>query len=257
MKATPEAIDLWLACYDEITDPELHLAYRGMLDPVERIREPRFYFARDRLRYLVTRAMVRLVLSSYVEVAPQDWRFSANAHGRPFAVNTAARAAGLTFNISHTRDMIVVAVTANRVMGVDVENVIARPVSIGVAHRFFSPSEATSLAAISRDRQQYRFFEYWTFKESYIKARGLGLSLPLDKFSFHYPDEHRVALSIDPGLADDAGRWQFWQFQPRPDYLVALCAERIDAPATRINVRQIVPAVGEITLAPNFLRTSE
>ena len=50
-------------------------------------------------------------------------------------------------------------------------------------------------------QQQYRFFEYWTFKEAYIKARGMGLSLPLDKFSFQYPDDHAVEIAIDPELA--------------------------------------------------------
>jgi 4'-phosphopantetheinyl transferase len=140
---------------------------------------------------------------------------------------------------------------------VDVENVRAREVLIDIADRFFAPAEVSALAAVSPHQQQDRFFEYWTFKESYIKARGMGLSLPLDKFSFHYPTDRAVNIEIHPELADDPARWQFWQFRPSPEYLVATCAERIGGQAPSITVRQIIPMMGEKSLAPEFLRTSE
>jgi 4'-phosphopantetheinyl transferase len=254
---TPGEIHLWLVYYDEILDERLQLAYRELLDPAEKERESRFYFAKDRLRYLVTRALVRTALSCYAHINPREWVFSANAYGRPEIANAQARDTGLTFNISHTHSLVVLGVTRARALGVDVENFRAREVSLEIADRFFAPQEVAALAATPPQRQQYRFFEYWTFKESYIKARGIGLSLPLDRLSFHYPDDNAVEIAIDPELADESSRWQFWQFRPRPEYLVAICAERIGSPSTRLIVRQAIPMQSEKIFEPEFLRVSE
>jgi 4'-phosphopantetheinyl transferase len=251
-----DEIHLWLASYDEIADERLHAAYRELLDPAERAQEPRFYFPRDRRRYLVTRALVRSVLARYLAIDPRECRFSTNAYGRPDIANPQPGEGGLSFNISHTHSLIVLGVSRGRALGVDVENVRAREVSLEIADRYFAPPEVTALAARPPHEQQFRFFEYWTFKESYIKARGMGLSLPLDKFSFHYPDDRSVEIAIDPELADDPGRWQFWQFQPAPEYLVAICAERTGAQAPSLIVRQAVPMRSEQAVAPDFLRVS-
>jgi 4'-phosphopantetheinyl transferase len=254
---TPAEIHVWLVFYDEISEERLHSAYRELLSAAEKEQEPRFYFARDRRRYLITRALVRTVLSRYVSIRPEEWVFSTNAYGRPDIVNAQARDACLSFNISHTHSLIVLGVTTHRALGVDVENFRAREVSIDIADRYFAPQEVAALAAVPPHQQQYRFFEYWTFKEAYIKARGMGLSLPLDKFSFHYPDDHAVELAIDPELADDAARWQFWQFQPMPEYLVAICAERVGPQPPSLIVREAIPMVSEKQCAFEFLRISE
>src|SRR6185437_316076 len=253
---TPAEIHLWLAFYDEIADERLLSEYRALLNSEEKEQQSRFYFAKDRLRYLVTRALVRTVLSRYVSLEPGEWVFTVNAYGCPEIANAQGREACLSFNISHTDSLIVLGVTKSRALGVDVENFRAREISIDIADRYFAPIEVAALSAVSPHQQQYRFFEYWTFKESYIKARGMGLSLPLDKFSFHYPHDRAVEIAIDPELADDAARWQFWQFQPRPEYLAAICAERVDQP-TKLIVRQAVPMQSEKSFTPEFLRVSQ
>ena len=254
---TPEEIHLWLAFYDEITDERLLSDYLALLNSAEKEQQSRFYFAKDRLRYLVTRALVRTVMSRYVAIDPKEWVFSTNAYGCPEISNVQGREVFLSFNISHTDSLIVLGVTRRRALGVDVENFRAREVSIDIADRYFAPSEVTALNNVPPQQQQYRFFEYWTFKESYIKARRMGLSLPLDKFSFHYPNDHALEIAIDPELADDAGRWQFWQFQPRPQYLVAICAERVGDQPPRLLVHQTVPMLSEKSFTPEFLRVSK
>jgi 4'-phosphopantetheinyl transferase len=253
---TAAEIHLWLAFYDEINEEPLLSAYRDLLEDAEKKQEPRFYFAKDRRRYLVTRALVRTVLSRYAPIQPREWVFSANAYGRPDIVNVQAKDSCLSFNISHTHSLIVLGVTKGRALGVDVENFRARAAAIEIADHYFAPLEVAALAAVQRQQQQYRFFEYWTFKESYIKARGMGLSLPLDKFSFHYPDEQTVEIAIDPELADDPGRWQFWQLQPRPEYLVAICAERTCLGSPSLIVRETVPMLSEREIPCEFLRLS-
>lgn len=252
---TPAEIHLWLAFYDEIADERLLSDYLVLLNSEEKKQQSRFYFAKDWLRYLVTRALVRTVMSRYVSIDPREWVFSANAYGCPEIANPQGREVFLSFNLSHTGSLIVLGVTKRRALGVDVENFRAREVSIDIADRFFAPAEVAALNNVPPQQQQYRFFEYWTFKESYIKARGMGLSLALDKFSFHFPHDRALEITIDQELADDAARWQFWQFQPRPEYLVAICAERVDQP-TKLIVRQAVPMQSEKNFIPEFLRIS-
>jgi 4'-phosphopantetheinyl transferase len=254
--ASERRIDLWLAYYDRIDDEPLLARLHALLDETERQQQRRFLFADDRKRYLVTRALVRTVLSRYAPVAPRDWTFSKNGYGRPEIAATHTDAAGLCFNLSHSRGLVVLGVTAGAALGVDVENTRVRQVSEGIAERFFAPSEAAALARIPPEQQQERFFEYWTFKESYIKARGMGLSIPLDRFSFDYPHADAVRLSVLPGLDDDPGRWRFWQCRPSTEHLLAVCAERVAAEAPILSLRRIVPTVGDEALDVVLLRTS-
>lgn len=254
-------IDVWLTYYDEIVDDRQLDRLRLLLSDEEVAQESRFYFAHDRKRYLVTRAMVRMLLSRYAPIAPKHWAFTKNAYGRPAIadaiVDAEAQARGLTFNVSHTRGLIALAVTRGRELGIDVENVSTRAVSLEVAEHFFSASEVAELACVPPERQQDRFFEYWTFKESYIKARGMGLSLPLNRFSFGFPNHNAVSISIDPDLEDRADRWSFWQCRPTSDHLMAICAERHVDGAPTVSMRKFTPLSHEMPVIAPFLRRSE
>jgi len=250
-------VHVWLTDYAAIEDARLIDAYRELMAPEEREQETRFVFARDRRRYLVTRALVRSVLSRYADVAPDAWTFGTNAYGCPYARNPEAADSGLTFNLSHTHSLIALAVSRDRAVGVDIENHCEREVSIDIARSYFAPREVSDLAVVPREQQQYRFFEYWTFKESYIKARRMGLSLPLDGFAFHYPTPQGVGLEIAPALSDRADRWHLRQFRPEPDYLLALCAERTGVSAPQLKIRKAVPLAVETELALEVLRASE
>lgn len=250
-------IDIWLTFYDEISDERLLACMRGLLSDGERAQENRFYRPDDRKRYLVTRAAVRTVLSHYADVAPAEWQFTANAYGRPeLAPQHCACAPGLCFNISHTRGLISLAFSRQRALGVDVEHVTARTVSLDIAGHFFAPDEVRALADVAPAHSQHRFFEYWTLKESYIKARGMGLSLPLDGFSFEFPDPGSLRMSIAPALNDLPDRWFFTQYRLAAHYLLAVCAERGTGPLPTITVRSVIPTAGDRLLAPSVYRTS-
>ncbi len=254
-------IDIWLTYYDEIVDDDQLATLRFFLSDDEVAQESRFHFTDDRKRYLVTRATVRMVLSRYAHIAPEKWVFSKNAYGRPTIadaiVDSEAQARGLAFNLSHTRGLIALAVTRGRELGVDVENITARTVSLDVAERFFSPTEVAELSCVAPDRQQDRFFEYWTLKESYIKARGMGLSLPLDRFSFKFPHRSAVSMSIDPHLQDHADRWIFWQYRPTADFLMAICAERGIDDVPVVSIRKFTPLGNEVPMVTPLIRRSE
>ena len=250
-------IDLWLAFYDGIEDAGTLADMGALLSDAERRQQARFHFADDRKRYLVTRALVRSVLSHYAAVDPRDWVFVANDYGRPAIGNRHPDAQGLRFNLSHTRGLVVLAVGRDRELGVDVENVAARRVSPDIAAAFFSAREAADVAATPAARVHDRLLEYWTFKEAYIKARGMGLSLPLDKFTFHFPHARAVRLDIDPALDDHGDRWTFRQYRPGADYLLALCAQKTAGGPPAVTLREVVPTAGFQAFAGTVEKTSD
>jgi 4'-phosphopantetheinyl transferase len=246
------SIDLWLSYYDTAVD---EAAYLALLSAEEKAQQLRFRFADDRKRYLVTRALVRTVLSRYLPLSADAWQFANNRFGRPEIANRVAGADRLTFNLSHTRGVIALAIAWHSAVGVDVENVPERNMT-DIADRFFAAEEVAALRSLPEHQQQQRFFEFWTLKEAYIKARGMGLAIPLDKFHFRFADRRSLALVVHPELADDASRWQFWQLQLSPQQLLALCAER-RMPSPRLTVRKITPLADEQTLVADVLRTSD
>jgi len=243
----PDEIHLWCARHEEIRDPDLVAAYRRLLSPDERSRQGRFHFDRDRHRFLVTRAMVRTVLSHYAPIPPEQWEFASSPHGRPHIANADADAdcAGLTFNVSHTDGLIVLAVARAMRLGVDAESVSERTGILDIAAGSFAPDEVADLQALPADLRQLRFFEYWTLKESYIKARGEGLSIPLDQFGFSLPGERGIVLSTDPRQADIASTWRFQQFRLSPVHLLAVCSDIAPACTT---IRAVVPLCSEQVL---------
>jgi 4'-phosphopantetheinyl transferase len=253
----PDKVELWLAFCDEIADEGLLADYRRLLVEEERQKEARFYFARDRHRYLITRALVRTVLSRYAAVAPQDWRFVEDAYGRPQIINPDPATRRISFNISHTRSLVVLGVTRERALGVDTEDVHTRNAELGIADHYFAADEVAQLRATPPELQQTRFFEYWTLKESYIKARGMGLSLPLAQFGFDLSQPRSVRIGFHPPLIDDPARWIFWLWRARGDHHVAICAERAGGDAPQLSFTKIVPLRDAAPLQCEELRRSE
>jgi 4'-phosphopantetheinyl transferase len=250
------SIDVWLAFYDQIDEASL-AQFLQLLNPDERHRQVRFQLPDDRKRYLVTRGMARTVLSRYANVSPADWTFLADAFGRPrIADRHGDEACRLSFNLSHTRGLIAMAVTSRRAIGVDVEHIAGRQVSMGIAKRHFAAEESDELARVPEHLRQDRFFEYWTFKEAYTKARGLGLSMPLEKFGFQFPGGPVVRLVADPGLDDNVNRWRFWQCRPTLEHLLALCADMGEDAAPRVTIRRLTTSSTHAMFDLEFLKTS-
>ena len=213
--------------------------YLPLLSPAEHERMARLVFERNRRRFLLTRALVRTMLSRYATVAPADWQFIANVYGRPEILDRPSGVPDLRFNISHTDGLIACAVTIGREVGVDVEHV-GRRLTRDVAARFFAPTEVAHLQSLPEDQQARVFFDYWTLKEAYIKARGFGLALPLGDFAFHLSAVDAPAITFEPTLPDDPATWQFLQDWPTPTHRLGLAIRRTgdDLP---VRMRQVVP----------------
>jgi len=191
-----------------------------------------------RHQYLVTRALQRSVLSRYAAVAPCDWRFETNPWGRPEIVGPATPLP-LRINLSHADGFVACLVALGREVGVDVENVERSGSLLEIAERFFAPREVLALRALPVALQRYHFFDYWTLKESYIKARGMGLAIPLADFSFELGEPIRIRF--EPALPDDPARWQFQLFRPDPQHTLATCVSRLAGDTTQIVLRETIP----------------
>jgi 4'-phosphopantetheinyl transferase len=237
-----DEVHLWYLLPDAITDAGLLAAYDGLLAPAERARRDRYLFEHSRRESLLTRALVRATLSRYAPVAPAAWAFCENAYGRP-EIDPAAHGehVALRFNLSNTRGLIACVVARDRELGVDVEDTERASETVGIADRFFSPREVAALRALPAAQQRQRFFDYWTLKEAYIKARGMGLAIPLDQFSFLLDEGAPIRIAFDPRLGDDAATWQFAQFALAPGHRAAAAVRRGGGPDLRFVVRATVP----------------
>ncbi|HEV2270038.1 MAG TPA: 4'-phosphopantetheinyl transferase superfamily protein [Steroidobacteraceae bacterium] len=248
LAADSSRIDLWCTYISEISDGSLWPRYDTLLSADERAAQARLRFAKDQRRYLVTRSLVRTVLSRYAAVRPQDWAFSAGPRGRP-QISAPRAAPALEFNISHSADLVLLGVTSGRALGIDTESVVAREADIDGLNRYFAPEESAALLALAPRERRRRFFELWTLKESYIKARGLGLAIALDAFRFELAGERGLTLHMRPELGDSPDRWRLWQLALRCGYLAAVCAARGVQTAPHIVLREIVPLACEKIVA--------
>lgn len=215
-------IHLWQVNPDNITQPELLNKYKSLLSDDETIKQQRYKFSHDRHDALITRAFVRDLLSYYADIAPNDWRFDKGEKDKPEIVNPPLP---LRFNISHTKGLIICAVTLEDDIGCDVENTTRSNDVLAIANRYFSAIETKELFSLPEEQQRHRFFDYWTLKESYIKAWGLGLAIPLKDFSFNIADaiveknalftiKNVIGLSFAQHRVDNAGRWRNWLLYP-------------------------------------------
>jgi 4'-phosphopantetheinyl transferase len=252
-------IDVSCAFPDAIRDESLVCEYRRLLDDEERRREQRFRLQADRHRYVVTRALLRTTLSRVAPIAPEDWFFSANQFGKPHVANDVSNISGLSFNISHSENLVVLAVAWNRRVGIDAETIHLHPGTLELARHFFASIEADALSAECSELRHERFVEYWTLKESYIKARGMGLSIPLDHFWFCLDDHKHVRLAVSPELGDAPSRWYFWQVRLSADYIVAVCAETLPSVSSvsQLRFRQVVPLGPEQPIECSLIRASD
>jgi len=190
----------------------------------DRTRADRFRFESDRRRFCVARASLRLILGRYVKNKPGRLQLDIGEFGKPFFADQKA-SLGLHFNLSHSHRLALIAIARDREIGVDVEYMRRDFVTEDVATHFFSRAEVEQFRAVPAESKTGAFFNCWTRKEAYIKARGEGLSCPLDQFDVSVaPDAPAMLLNsrIDSG---EVARWSFQDLFPEPEYAATLAVE--------------------------------
>lgn len=215
-------VHLWQASLDE-RPPDL---FESFLSADELTRANRFHFVKDRSRFVVARGLLRNLLSAYLGVDCSDLRFSYGAQGKPFLVLDSP--VQINFNVSHTHGRAVFAFTRGRDLGVDLEYVSDDFDDELIANRFFSRAEVLTLRTVPADLRKQAFFNCWTRKEAYIKARGEGLSMPLNQFDVSLRPNEPAALQNNYRDEREVSRWSM-QAIPAPEgYVGALVVEGHD-----------------------------
>jgi 4'-phosphopantetheinyl transferase len=217
-----DEVHVWQSALDH--DPATVQRLEGLLDFDERGRAGRFYFRKDRERYIVGRGLLRMLLGQYLRVGPDAVRLWYTAHGKPVLVSEIGES-DLTFNVAHSDSLILYAVARGREVGVDLERLRPGVECRELAEWFFSPREAAELAAVPPEQQERAFFAGWTRKEAYIKALGLGMAVPLDRFAVSLAPDRAAALLAAEHDPAQLGRWELCELTPAPGYLGALAVE--------------------------------
>jgi 4'-phosphopantetheinyl transferase len=245
-------VHLWTCFLEDLRVKAMLDDYKFLLDDHERKQEANFVFAVDKIRYRVTRALVRIILSAYLSTEPRALCFDKNAFGMPYLRTSSTDLRNLHFNVSHTEGLITLAVSWGARVGVDVE--LCKPTQLlDVARSLFCPFEVRVIEDMPEQKRSRKFFELWTLKESYIKARGMGLSIPLDRFYFEVVGP-MLLLHRDLALKD-AAQWSFWQYE-FDHYLFAICRERIRHESPLVRSFSVLPLLEAKSFEPILLHAT-
>jgi 4'-phosphopantetheinyl transferase len=192
--------------------------FSALLSPDEAARAQQYRFDVHRRRFIVRHAALRMILATYSDIPPQALRFRVNQYGKPALERTMPHSP-LIFNLSHSDDLAVVAVSGVAELGVDIEHLRPMPDLQAIATRFFSPREQTTLLKLPQPDRLRAFYRCWTGKEAFIKALGMGLQFDLRRFDVSVaPDVPPALLRIDDDY--DCGRqWAVAALAPAAHYI--------------------------------------
>jgi 4'-phosphopantetheinyl transferase len=165
--------------YQEETNCQIE-SLQGILSDDELARSGKFHFEKDRKKFILTRGTLRKLLGSYLGKNPQQIRFNYTSFGKPFlAVDSENN--NLSFNLSHSGEVVLYAITQNQKIGIDVEQVGDHTDVMAIAKKFFSPGEIGEMEKANEKNRTQLFFRYWTRKEAFVKALGKGVSFPMER----------------------------------------------------------------------------
>ncbi len=184
-------------------------------------RAKRYYFQKDRDRFVVARGFLRAILSGYLRTEASQLRFRYNRHGKPELLDSQ----GLRFNVSHSDELALYAISHRREIGIDLERIRPELAGQAIAERFFSPREVASLRSLPESMRADAFFACWTRKEAYLKARGRGIVLGLDQFDVSLSPGEPAGLLRVVGHPEEAARWSLQELHPAAGYVAAVAVE--------------------------------
>jgi 4'-phosphopantetheinyl transferase len=237
----PGVVAVYYAGVDVLDrDPDARARAEAWLTREDRTRAARFRADADRRMFILGRVMARALVGAALGVAPGAWTWRDAPRGRP---EIAAPATPLQFNLSHSAGLVACALATGRAVGIDVEHLGRRPVDRQLVRRYCSAAEADDIDACG-DAWQQRFLRYWTLKEAYLKARGLGVSVPLAEIEFgevaggtHAAPRASIRIAFHGSLAGTDDRWTFALRQPTGDHILAVAADACDGGPVSIDLR--------------------
>ncbi|MGD8174754.1 4'-phosphopantetheinyl transferase family protein [Marinimicrobium sp. ARAG 43.8] len=236
-----QSIHLWLIDYRTVDLDDQRDNFEQWLSDDEREKLARYSRPALRDQQLITRAGVRAALSEYSDsVQPVHWAFEISERGKP-AVAGDGPIPELSFNLSHSGDWLALGVSVDLPIGVDLQRRDHNKPVTELAERFFSPEEAQTLLDLPAERQEAYFFQLWTLKEAYLKARGLGIAEGLDKACFDIDNNGLITASFDPVLNEAPDEWQFHYFELDDDYCLSVALKQPAAQDASPLIYKLVP----------------
>ena len=211
----PGAVHVWQTSWDIESKPVGR--FQDLLPPEEQARSVRYCFKEDRYRYIVGRGMLRTILAHFLRCRPLEVRFKYLENGKPVLSDDLAEMSGLSFNLAHSRQVVVCAVTRSLPVGVDVEYMREHIDQEAIARRFFSADETAALFAAPDMHRLALFYRFWACKEAYIKATGQGLS-QLGDVEIVLSSAHSMTFASLPG-------WSLYEFCPSSGYAAAVAVQ--------------------------------
>jgi 4'-phosphopantetheinyl transferase len=219
-----------------MADPAVVQAISRWLSTEETARWNRFRFEKDRQLYLTAHVLLRGVLSRYVSVHPAAWQFASGPQGKPAISSPAVEGQGLHFNLSHTQGLAAVGVSRLGEIGVDVEAV---PRTGNWTRHFLAPMELAQLDELPEPERTAAFIEFWTLREAYLKARGIGITSNSGEFGFRLVPGQAPIPWFAPSLREEPVEWRFWLDIPDLDHRAAVA---LRCPAAVPVSLQVFPA---------------
>ena len=207
----------------------------SMLSDVERMQYNRFRFPDDRQCYLAAHALIRGVLSTYIDSPPAAWTFEKNTRGKPEISNPGIPS--LRFNLTHTAGLAACVIALDNACGIDAEKLQKRNNLAGVAKRMFSEQEYGHVKDLTGTDQLEYFLEQWTLREAYVKARGIGISFPTRSLQFCDSSEKGINVKFAPDIDDNPSTWQFHIFRPTNSHVAAVALKLQPGTRKRIVAR--------------------
>jgi 4'-phosphopantetheinyl transferase len=222
---TDDEVHVWRA---DLSLSSLRLqALQDILAPDEQARAASFHLQKDQARFIAARGLLRVLLSRYLDLEPAHITFSYGGYGKPALTNALGQEI-VSFNMSHSGQLALYAITRGRKIGVDVECLQTGFAFDPIAERFFSPREVAALRALPPEVRPGAFFNGWTRKEAFIKARGQGLSLPLNQFEVSLAPGEPARLLYVAETPWEAARWSLQALEAGDGYAAAVAVEGHD-----------------------------
>jgi 4'-phosphopantetheinyl transferase len=215
-------VHVWKASLEAPHNDVNHFMRVLSADECDRAR--RFHFEKDRRHWIVAHGILRLLLGRYLDVEANELQFAINDYGKPALVQP-SRKSRLHFNLSHSGEIALYAFAYDRQVGIDVEHMRGSLDYEEVATHYFSSYECSVLRALPDSLREKAFYTCWARKEAYIKARGTGLSQPLDEFDVSLTPSEPAALLADRHDPEAPGRWSLCTLAPGDRYAGALAVE--------------------------------
>ena len=201
---------------------------KEFLSEDELLRSGKFHFEKDQNSFIIARGILRMILGGYLGMKPNELSFEYTSSGKPVLVHNNGDDK-ISFNLSHSTDVVLYAVTLNRNVGIDVESIRDTVDVVQIANRFFSASEIQSLDCIPEKQRPEKFFQYWTRKEAFLKATGEGVSFPMEQCNVSLVNGNFLSPIELYGENSENSRWYVRDLFPGDGYVAAIAIEGNDS----------------------------